>query len=85
MNEVWTWILNFTGVNNGDNSFATHMYNFWSGFGGNVSIVALIATLIAIYRRSSNKLHKLQSIMNPLHFVRNIEQEIDSSHSDTKK
>jgi hypothetical protein len=68
MHEVWNWILNFAGVNNGDNSFSTHMYSFWSGFGGNVSILALIGTLIAIYRRSSKKLKKLEAL-NPLNFV----------------
>ena len=25
MNEAWTWLLNFTGVNSGDNSFATYV------------------------------------------------------------
>jgi hypothetical protein len=68
MHDTWIWILNFTGVNNGDNAFSTHMYNFWSGFGGNVSILALLGTLIAIYKRSSKKLKRLEAL-NPLHLV----------------
>lgn len=62
MNEVWQWILNFTGVNNGDNAFGTHMYNFWSGFGGNVSLLALIGVLIALYRRGSKALKNIKPI-----------------------
>lgn len=67
MHEMWHWILDFTGVNNGDDVFATHMYNFWSGFGGNVSILALIGTLIGIYHHNSKRFEKL----NPMNIVHN--------------
>jgi hypothetical protein len=50
MIHIWHWILNFTGVNYGQNSFATHMYNFWSGFGGDITEFAIVGTLITIYR-----------------------------------
>jgi hypothetical protein len=81
MHEVWHWILNFTGVSNGDNSFGTHMYNFWSGFGGNISVLALIGTLIALYKRSSKKLQKLQVLnsLNPLNLVHSNEKDPPSS------
>jgi hypothetical protein len=86
MHEIWTWILNFTGVNNGDNSFGTHMYNFWSGFGGNVSILALIGILIAIYKRTSKKLKKLEGIqnLNPLHLVHLHETEQSNNKTQSK-
>lgn len=48
--HIWEWILNFTGIHYGENSFATHMYNFWSGFGGDITEFAIIGTLITIYR-----------------------------------
>jgi hypothetical protein len=50
MAHIWNWILNFTGINFGQNPFATHMYNFWSGFGGDITEFALIGTLITIYQ-----------------------------------
>jgi hypothetical protein len=50
MIHIWHWILNFTGINYGQNSFATHMYNFWSGFGGDITEFAIVGTLITIYR-----------------------------------
>ncbi len=50
MEHIYVWFLNFTGINYGQNSFATHMYNFWSGFGGDITEFALIGTLITIYR-----------------------------------
>jgi hypothetical protein len=65
--SIWHWILNFLGVNNGDNSFSTHMYNFWSGFGGNVSILALAGVLVALYRHYHKYLHAI----NPVTMVKN--------------
>jgi hypothetical protein len=50
MAHIWNWIMNFTGINFGQNPFATHMYNFWSGFGGDITEFALIGTIITIYR-----------------------------------
>ena len=60
--HIWQWILDFMGVNNGDNSFSTHMYNFWSGFGGNVSILALAGVLLGVYRHY----HKYLRSVNPI-------------------
>jgi hypothetical protein len=66
MEHIWHWILDFTGVNNGDNVFSTHMYNFWSGFGGNISVLALAGVLIGIYRHYRKQLKSL----NPVNFVK---------------
>jgi hypothetical protein len=41
------------------------MYNFWSGFGGNISILALIGTVFGVYRHHSKRLN----VMNPLNLV----------------
>ncbi len=60
------WLMNFLGVNNGENPFATHMYNFWSGFGGNVSVLALIGTLVALYRHHRKNL----TAINPINIIR---------------
>lgn len=59
------WFIDFIGVNNGENAFSTHMYNFWSGFGGNISVLALIGTVFGVYRHNLKRL----SSMNPLHLV----------------
>ena len=64
--HFWHWLMNFLGVNNGENPTATHMYNFWSGFGGNVSVLALAGTVVAVYRHHSKTLN----ILNPLNIVR---------------
>jgi len=58
--------MNFTGVNNGDNRMGTHWYNFWSGFGGNISVLALIGAIIGIYRHNLNRIEKL----NPINIVK---------------
>ncbi len=50
MIHIWNWFLDFIGVNNTYNSFSTHMYNFWSGFGGNISVLALVGTVLGVYR-----------------------------------
>lgn len=64
--HIWHWILDFTGVNNGDDRFATHMYNFWSGFGGNISVLALVGTIIGLYRHNLKRLDRL----NPINIVK---------------
>ena len=63
--EIIHWFVDFIGVNNGQNDFSTHMYNFWSGFGGNISVLALIGAMFGIYRHNMKRLEKL----NPLHYV----------------
>jgi hypothetical protein len=59
------WFLDFIGVNNTYDSFSTHMYNFWSGFGGNISVLALIGTVFGVYRHNTKRLE----ILNPLQYV----------------
>jgi len=59
------WLLDFIGVHNGEDAFSTHMYNFWSGFGGNISVLALIGTVFGVYRHNLKRLDTL----NPLRIV----------------
>jgi hypothetical protein len=66
MIHIWHWFVNFIGVNNGENAFSTHMYNFWSGFGGNISVLALVGAIIGIYRHNLKRFEKI----NPLNFVK---------------
>jgi hypothetical protein len=70
--------MDFTGVNNGDDRFGTHMYNFWSGFGGSISILALIGTVVGVYRHNLKRL-------NPLTLVRKIEEAEKNHHDKTDK
>jgi hypothetical protein len=63
--HFYHWLMNFIGVNNGENAFATHMYNFWSGFGGNISVLALSGTVFGVYRHNLKRF----SVINPLHIV----------------
>jgi hypothetical protein len=63
MHDVFHWFLDFIGVNAGEDSFSTHMYNFWSGFGGNISVLALGGAVFGIYRHNVRRLGRL----NPLH------------------
>lgn len=65
IHTILHWIADFIGINNGYNDFSTHMYNFWSGFGGNISILALIGAIVGVYRHNLKRLEKL----NPLNFV----------------
>lgn len=66
--DIINWLIDFVGVNNGYNDFSTHMYNFWSGFGGNISILALIGALLGVYRHNLKRLDKLRKLesLNPL-------------------
>lgn len=66
MHAIWTWFLDFIGVNNGYDSFSTHMYNFWSGLGSNLSALALGGTAFGIYRHNLKRL----DVLNPLHLRR---------------
>lgn len=63
------WFVNFIGVNNGENAFSTHMYNFWSGFGGSISILALSGTVFGVYRHNLARIDRHLEAMNPLRFV----------------
>jgi hypothetical protein len=80
--HFWHWLTDVLGINNGDNPFSTHMYNFWSGFGGNVSILALAGVLLALYRhfrQDFKSIHPIKMVEKPLDFVHR------SGTDDTKK
>ena len=62
---VLQWLLDFIGANNGYNDFSTRMYNFWSGFGSNISVLASIGAVFGVYRHNLKRLESL----NPLHYV----------------
>jgi hypothetical protein len=56
------------------------MYNFWSGFGGNISVLALVAAVVGIYRhnlRRLEKIHPLDLVRSPLSFVRKKDKDTD--------
>jgi len=61
--HIWHWLLDFMGVNFGQNPFSTHMYNFWSGFGGDITEFAIIGTIIAIYRNHIKNTRVLNSVL----------------------
>jgi len=61
MMHIWHWILDFLGVNNTYDSFSTHMYNFWSGFGGGLVQFSLLGVLLAIYHRSATRLKSIET------------------------
>ncbi len=71
LTDILHWFINFIGINNGENLFSTHMYNFWSGFGGNISVLALIASVLGVYRHNLKRLEKL----NPLNYVHKKDKE----------
>jgi len=56
------WFLDFIGVHNGEDRFSTQMYNFWSGFGGNISVLALIGTVFGVYRHNLKRLNPISSL-----------------------
>jgi hypothetical protein len=63
MAEIWHWLMDFIGVNNTYNDFSTHMYNFWSGFGGGIIQFSLLGALIAIYHKYATHLKHLESAL----------------------
>jgi len=72
------WFLDFIGVHNGEDQFSTRMYNFWSGFGGNISVLALIGTMIGVYRhhlKQLERLNPLNIIKDPLHMMQKKDKE----------
>jgi hypothetical protein len=60
--HILHWLMDFMGINNTYNSFSTHMYNFWSGFGGNISVLALVGTVIGVYRHNLSRLEKIHPL-----------------------
>jgi hypothetical protein len=67
------WLLDFIGVHNGENQFSTRMYNFWSGFGGNISVLALLGTILGVYRHNLQrleKIHPMTIVKSPIHLGR---------------
>jgi hypothetical protein len=76
--HFWHWLMDFLGINNTYNSFSTHMYNFWSGFGGNVSVLALAGTLVAVYRhyrKDLKSINPMRMVEKPLQFVRHKDED----------
>ncbi len=63
MVHIWHWILDFMGVNNTYNTFSTHMYNFWSGFGGGIIQFSLLGAIIAIYRHYAARAKLLEAAL----------------------
>lgn len=81
MAHIWHWILDFIGVNNTYNTFSTHMYNFWSGFGGGVIQFSLLGVIVAIYQRYASHLKTLESaIRKPLDKIEDRLEETKSHH-----
>ena len=78
IHHIWHWLMDFMGVNNTYDSFSTHMYNFWSGFGGNISVLALLGTILGVYRHNLKRLEKLNPVnivRAPLSLVHKVEEE----------
>jgi len=63
------WVLDFLGINNTYDSFSTHMYNFWSGFGANVSLLAVSGAIVGVYRHYNQRLNAI----NPINLVHKVE------------
>jgi hypothetical protein len=89
MAHVWEWLLNFMGIHFGENSFSTHMYNFWSGFGGDITEFAIIGTIFALYRNHVKNTRILNGILkdvtrskevlvNKEHIIHHKREDIDS-------
>jgi hypothetical protein len=68
------WFLDFIGVHNGEDVFSTRMYNFWSGFGGNISVLALIGTVFGVYRHNLKRFNALNAL-NPLNYTHKKDKE----------
>jgi hypothetical protein len=64
------WVLDFFGVNNTYNGFSTRMYNFWSGFGANISLLAVSGAIVGVYRHNLNRLERI----NPINIARKLEE-----------
>jgi hypothetical protein len=84
MIHIWHWLLDFMGVNNTYNTFSTHMYNFWSGFGGGIIQFSLLGALVAIYRRYSARAKLLEAaIKKPLTVIEeHVEIKREEKHKD---
>ena len=85
--DVWKWIIDFLGVNNTYNDFSTHMYNFWSGFGGGIIQFSLIGLLLALYHRAGTRLKLLESVLHkPIEKIEEKhEQRVEEKHEEKPK
>ena len=83
MTHILHWILDFLGVNNTYNDFSTHMYNFWSGFGGGLIQFSLLGVLLAIYHRSATRLKSIETVIKKP--IEKIEELHHSNHDNTPK
>lgn len=70
------WFLDFLGVNNTYNAFSTHMYNFWSGFGANISLLAVSGAVVGVYRHNLKRLNSI----NPINLVHKKEEQKQSDN-----
>jgi hypothetical protein len=68
--------MDFIGANNTYDDFSTHMYNFWSGLGANISLFALSGTIIGVYRHNLKRFDRI----NPVNIVRKIEEKEKENH-----
>jgi hypothetical protein len=75
MAHIWYWLENFMGVHFGQNSFSTHMYNFWSGFGSDITEFAIVGTILTVYRQH------LKDRVNILNLVKKEEEKRFGSNS----
>ncbi|HEX4775057.1 MAG TPA: hypothetical protein VH234_06090 [Candidatus Saccharimonadales bacterium] len=66
MAHIWHWLMDFMGVNFGQDAFSTHMYNFWSGIGGDITEFAIIGTLVAIYRNHVQNTRVLDTVLKDM-------------------
>lgn len=71
------WLMNFLGVNNTYNEFSTKMYNFWSGFGANISLLAVSGAIVGVYHHSLKRFERI----NPVNLVRKIERDVESKQN----
>lgn len=75
------WLMNFLGVNNTYNDFSTHMYNFWSGFGANISLLAVSGAVVGVYRHNLNRLNAI----NPATLIQKMEEQIQKEKENKEK
>lgn len=79
MADVLQWIIDFLGINNTYNEFSTHMYNFWSGFGGGIIQFSLLGAVVAIYQRYAKHLKAIETMLHKP--IEKIEAKVEESKS----
>lgn len=51
---IWHWLQNITGTN--IPSAGSKWYNFWSGFGSDFGEIAILGSILALYRHHNCKM-----------------------------